>query len=788
MSIFVTLTDNDAGAVTEHAMEVPVLLEDLLTKHKIRMKRIFAVLLACMAVCGIIEARKVSGIVKSADEKLSGVIITDGVNFTKTKKNGKFVLDIKDDAEFVYIVTPAGYVADWSSGVPQFYRRAQGKDKFVFDLQKTKGGSDWSLLAIADPQTQNERHFTKFTGKPLEDLSQTAKGLAEEVVTVGLTLGDICWDSLPYQERFKQEIVRTGVPFYPVVGNHDHEKDVKGDVATTASYRKNMGPENYAFCLGKDVVIVLDNIIYDTQKKYEEGYAEHVLAWVKGLVRQLPADAGLYIAQHSPLYKWFRNDRIKNASQLLELVRGRKVTFISGHTHINNYLEYEKNITEHNVAAICGSWWVTDHCNDGTPGGYKVFNMRDGKLKWYYKSTGHDKDFQVEIFNLGQTPGHPNSIIANVWGYDPSWKVEWFEDGRPMGKMEQVIDYSPLYIKEINAVYADKGKATPRYKFPRTNDHYFAATPCQYAENVTVSVKNGEGKVWLYNIDMADYVDVQAHRGGAGLMPENTVEAMKHALDMGVNTLELDLQVSKDGLVVVSHDAYFHSRYATRPDGTKVGKLDPKEYIYTMPYEEVVKYDVGSRESEVWPGKACFPAVKPLASDLIDFVENYTKEKGYSPVRYNIEIKSKKGKGEGVNWPVYNEFVDKCVKLLLSKHLDERLVVQCFDVRALNFMHEKYPELILSYLVDAKAGDFEGYMSKLDFTPQWLSPHYSLVDEELVAKCREKGIRLVPWTVDEPEDIARMIELKVEAIISNYPDMVLKQTRGFAFPLPEKSR
>ena len=84
------------------------------------MKRIFAVLLACMAVCGIMEARKVSGIVKSADEKLSGVIITDGVNFTQTKKNGKFVLDIKDDAEFVYIVTPAGYVADWSSGVPQF--------------------------------------------------------------------------------------------------------------------------------------------------------------------------------------------------------------------------------------------------------------------------------------------------------------------------------------------------------------------------------------------------------------------------------------------------------------------------------------------------------------------------------------------------------------------------------------------------------------------------------------------------------------------------------------------
>lgn len=761
---------------------------DIHINYYTKMKRIFAVLLACVAVCSSMEARKVSGSVICGDEKLSGVIVTDGANFTKTKKNGKFSFEIRDNAEFVYIVTPAGYVADWSSGVPAFYREAEGCSKFVFDLQKTKAGADYSIIAIADPQTQNERHFAKFAGKPMEDLVAAASELSQEAVTVGLVLGDICWDSLPYHELFKKEILRTGVPFYPVVGNHDHEKDVCGDIATTAVYRKNMGPENYAFFLGNDVVIVLDNIIYDTQKKYEEGYADHVLEYVKGLVRQLPSDAGIYIAQHSPLYRWFRNARIKNANELLDMVRGHKVTFLSGHTHINNYLEYERNVSEHNIAAICGSWWVTDHCNDGTPGGYKILSMRDGRLRSYYKSVGHDKDFQVEIFKMGQAPGHPNSIIANVWDYDPSWKVEWFEDGKPMGKMEQVTDYSPLYIKEINAVYADRGKKTPRYKFPRQNDHYFAAEPGQYAKNVTVSVKNGLGKSWVYTIDMSDYVDVQAHRGGAGLMPENTIEAMKNALDMGVNTLELDLQVSKDGLVVVSHDAYFHPRYAVRPDGTHVQKSDPKEYIYTMPYNEVARYDVGSRESEVWPGKACFPAVKPLANDLIDFVEAYTKEKGYSPVRYNIEIKSKAGKGEGTLWPVYNEFVDKCVKLLLSKHLDDRLVVQCFDVRALNFMHEKYPELVLSYLVDAKVPDFDVYMSKLNFTPQWLSPHYSLVDAELVAKCREKGIRLVPWTVDKPEDIARMIDLKVEAIISNYPDRVLEQTRGFARPLPAESR
>jgi glycerophosphoryl diester phosphodiesterase len=202
-----------------------------------------------------------------------------------------------------------------------------------------------------------------------------------------------------------------------------------------------------------------------------------------------------------------------------------------------------------------------------------------------------------------------------------------------------------------------------------------------------------------------------------------------------------------------------------------------------MPYSEVARYDVGSRPSEVWPEKACVKTVKPLATDLIDFVENYTKENGLSPVRYNIEIKSKDAKGEGQNWPTYDRFVSECCKLLHSKHLGDRLVVQSFDVRALNYMHEKYPEFILSYLVDAKAGDFDTFMAMLKFTPQWLSPHHSITDEALVAKCREKGIKIVPWTVDKPEDIKRILDLKVEAIISNYPDRVLQQTRGYVMPV-----
>lgn len=742
------------------------------------MKKILFTLLSFVLICSAAQARKVSGTVTSGEEKLSGVIVTDGTNFTQTKPNGKFKFEIEDDAQFVYIITPSGYAADWSSGVPAFYRAAEGVSKFSFDLKKLEGdGSIYNLIAVGDPQPRTDAHFEIFAGKPLDDLAATAQSL--EGITIGFSLGDMCWDVLPLLDKWKGAITRTGIPFYPVVGNHDHDRDASGDLNGTAAYRAKMGPENYAFWVGNDMVIALDNIIYDAKRKYKEGYADHVLRFVKGLLKYVPMSSDLYVAQHSPvLGRVETRTRIINATDLISMLRGRKVTFISGHNHVNDHFEFEKDITEQNVAAICGAWWDTQHCKDGTPRGYKVFTKKDGKLSWYFKAEGHDKDFQVEIFKPGQMPMHPNSVVANVWDWDPQWKVEWYEDGQYMGTMDRVTDLSPLYTQEINKAY--EGKTISDYKKPAPAQHYFAATPSQYAKKVMVTVESRFGKSWVYEVDMTDYVDVQAHRGGAGLMPENTIEAMKHCLDMGVNTLEMDFVLSGDGKVVVSHESYFHHRYTTRPDGSLVQKADPKEYLYKMTYDQIAKYDVGVRANDTYPDKACVPAVKPLAEDLITFVENYTKENGLSPVRYNIEIKSSQADGQSINWANYDKLADAIMRLLVKFHLDDRLVVQCFDARTLNYIQPKYPEINFSYLISNKTDlDFDGYMALLKFTPKWLSPHHSLVNEELIAKCREKGMKIVPWTVDKPEDIKRMIDLKVDAIISNYPDRVLMQTRGY---------
>lgn len=129
------------------------------------------------------------------------------------------------------------------------------------------------MVVMADSQTHVQYHFSKFIAEPMTDLCKTAKNLPHSAV--GLTLGDICWDRIDIISEYKKGLIQTGIPFYPVVGNHDHMAYCKGDMESSSEYRSYLGPENYAFFIGNDVVIVLDNIIYDTDFKLELGYAVH---------------------------------------------------------------------------------------------------------------------------------------------------------------------------------------------------------------------------------------------------------------------------------------------------------------------------------------------------------------------------------------------------------------------------------------------------------------------------------------------------------------------------------
>ncbi|MFN5642099.1 MAG: glycerophosphodiester phosphodiesterase [Sphingobacteriales bacterium] len=266
--------------------------------------------------------------------------------------------------------------------------------------------------------------------------------------------------------------------------------------------------------------------------------------------------------------------------------------------------------------------------------------------------------------------------------------------------------------------------------------------------------------------------DKQGHRGARGLMPENTIPAMIRAIDLGVTTLEMDVVISKDNQVVVSHDPYFNSSISTKPDGSFLKGGEEKSFVlYQMNYAEIQKWDVGKKLHPIFSKQEKIPAVKPLLSVLIDSVEAYLSKQKNSKVWYNIETKSSPS-GDGKFNPDPATFVDLLMGVIKSKHIENRTVIQSFDMRTLQVLHEKYPKMVTSFLLEAsKASDLEGNLKNLGFTPSIYSPEYRTVTAEMIKVCHDKGMRIIPWTINDAAEIRRLRAMGVDGIISDYPDL-----------------
>ena len=269
-------------------------------------------------------------------------------------------------------------------------------------------------------------------------------------------------------------------------------------------------------------------------------------------------------------------------------------------------------------------------------------------------------------------------------------------------------------------------------------------------------------------------LDKQGHRGSRGLMPENTIPAMLKAIDLGVTTLEMDVVISKDNKVVVSHDVYFHQNITTTPEGKTLTKAEAeKRLVYTMPYDSVRKYDVGLKPHPDFPRQQKVAVQKPLLADLLDASEKAAKEKSRH-VFYNIEIKSKP-ENDGKKHPPIEEFVDLAMTVINAKRTAARTTIQSFDPRALQVMHRKYPTVTTSLLMEGTdKRTLDEQLKELGFTPAVYSPHYSLVTPALIEQCRQKNIKVVPWTVNSLDEMQRLVALKVDGIITDYPDLFLQ--------------
>lgn len=272
-------------------------------------------------------------------------------------------------------------------------------------------------------------------------------------------------------------------------------------------------------------------------------------------------------------------------------------------------------------------------------------------------------------------------------------------------------------------------------------------------------------------------IDVQGHRGCRGLLPENTVPGFIHALELGVTTLELDVVVTQDQQLLVSHDPFLSHLICTGPDGEEITAAQEKQYnLYQMPYEQIRRCDCGSRQHPNFPEQQAVAAFKPLLTDMIDSVEQYLRQHDRPPVRYNIEIKSSPA-GDGVFHPAPKEFVTLLLAVIDEKGIMERTLVQSFDVRPLQEARRMALTLRQALLVGNPKGVRKN-VKELGYVPEVYSPHFGLVNKKLREYTRQQGMQLIPWTVNEQEDIQKMLDLGVDGIISDYPDRVLALVNG----------
>lgn len=262
---------------------------------------------------------------------------------------------------------------------------------------------------------------------------------------------------------------------------------------------------------------------------------------------------------------------------------------------------------------------------------------------------------------------------------------------------------------------------------------------------------------------------IEGHRGARGHLPENTIPSFVRALELGADTLELDVVISQDRKVVVSHEPWFSHFISLDPQGRRIDQEKEREHnIYLMPYGRIRLYDVGSLGNPAFATQQPLKTHKPLLLEVFTEVDRAAKRGKLQLPRYNIEIKSAPD-GDGKFHPSPEEFVRLTLDVIRKSKMDKRVKVQSFDVRPLQVVHRVAPSMKLALLVSNKDG-IEKNIERLGFMPFAYSPQFSLVDQATVDYCRLHDIKLIPWTVNQIADLERMKTFVIDGIITDYPE------------------
>ncbi|TGK02736.1 glycerophosphodiester phosphodiesterase [Leptospira langatensis] len=294
----------------------------------------------------------------------------------------------------------------------------------------------------------------------------------------------------------------------------------------------------------------------------------------------------------------------------------------------------------------------------------------------------------------------------------------------------------------------------------------------------------------IRNQPMDGTLDSQGHRGARGLKPENTWPAFEEALQHGMTTLELDTVLTKDQKIVIHHDSNTNPAICTKKDGTEISSVS----LYDLTLAELKQLDCGSKKNINFPEQASVPGTELITlGEFFDKIKTWERT-GKRPKlpKFNIETKFPNDENSNVSPEILEAHVSLLLKTIEAAGMVDRSTVQSFYLPALSIAKKKNPRIKTSALFSLTYP--QGMAMKLGFgdsrrhavlektkelKADIISPYFLYVSHDFVTQAHSLGIRVIPWTVNDPEEMRRLIRVGVDGIISDYPDRlnsVLKET------------
>jgi C terminal of Calcineurin-like phosphoesterase/N terminal of Calcineurin-like phosphoesterase/Calcineurin-like phosphoesterase len=410
----------------------------------------------------------ITGRVTDGKNAVANAVLSDGFFVVKTDVNGRYSINLSDKSEFLFLSTPSGYDFKTDVGsINRQYENLGARNEINFVLKKLRQNDDKHHFIIwADPQVKNKKDVAQMMETSVPDVKYLVRSLGTNALVHGIGVGDLVWDNLPLFDDYNKAVEQMGIPFFQCLGNHDMDYRQGGDETSDRTFKKYYGPTYYSFNRGKAHYIILDDVRYLGEERKYDGYiTEEQLAWMEKDLQFVGKDQLIIVNVHIPIH-----NSVKNNEAFYKILNGfTNVHVMSGHTHYNKNV-IKQGVFEHNHGAVCGAWWTGPICSDGTPRGYGVYEVEGTKLKWYYKGTGLERTKQISI-DIEPLTGNYR-IIANIWNYDPEWKIECFLDGQSIGKMEMMKGFDP------EAVRLYKGEELPvgrPFAEPSRTEHLFMA-------------------------------------------------------------------------------------------------------------------------------------------------------------------------------------------------------------------------------------------------------------------------------------------------------------------------